>query len=104
MRASEYFKDENPVYVKMFSEMCRRVGTTLEDSELIQEPDNKWGWDYRAYTWSEAEEAEYVVWLIDYIYRRRRVLGLGYASKQYIRSRVVPMFMLQYSWKYSEKV
>jgi len=101
MNLKEFFKNEKPHYRRLFIELCKRVGAKLEDVELIKE-DNKWALPHEAYTWTMEEEDSYKDWLVEYVYKYRRKFRIGYASKKWIRDREASMFILNYSWKYSD--
>ena len=99
MNAKTYLKKaHDPVYIKIFEEMARRIGMKLEDIKLVKDGD-KWEWPFYRYEWTEEEEADFRKWLKDYIYKHRKELELRY-SKTIINRSVVPMFLLNYSWKY----
>ena len=101
MTLKEFLKDEKPHYRRLFIELCKRVGAKLEDVELEKE-DNEWAFPHGAYTWTPEQEDSYEKWLIDYIYKYRRKFEMGYLDKKMTRDRYTPMFLLQYSWEYSD--
>ena len=103
MKASEFLTKVTPTYRKIFEELARRVGVTLEELELTPDEGTRWGWPYDKYSWSEAEEQEFRKWLEDYMYQNRKKLELGYSSKGRIKRYEVPFFLLMYSWKDKEK-
>jgi len=127
MTLKELFKDEKPHYRRLFIELCKRVGAKLEDIELKKEREtwafphtaedldssengtvweahcsDRWAFPYEAYTWTKEEEDSFRDWLVEYVYKYRRKFKLGYASKKWIRDKEASMFILNYSWKYSE--
>ena len=99
MTLREHLKDEPPHYRRLFAELCKRVGAKLEDIELKKDGE-RWAFPHGMFTWTKEEGDSYEDWLVDYVYKYRRKLGVGYADKKIIRDRYVSMFLLQYSWKY----
>lgn len=101
MTLKELLKDEKPHYRRLFAELCKRVGAKLEDIKLIKE-DTMWAFPHDAHTWTPEQEDSYEEWFVNYVYKYRRKFEMGYATKKMIRDKQAPMFILNYSWKYSE--
>jgi len=102
MNAQEYMdKHEDSVYAEIFAKMSARIGLQLKDIQLVK-TGKTWEWPFYRYEWTEEEEADFKKWLIEYIYKHRKKLGCVY-SKTIITSIVVPMFLLNYSWRYKEE-
>jgi hypothetical protein len=99
MTAAEFLKDAEPVYRAMFKELAARVGITLDKLNLVPDTGG-WRWPYDQYEWGKEEEDDFEKWLVDYLYRHRKELGMSYAKKDYIRRRVVPEWILCFSWRY----
>lgn len=100
MLASEYFKESGmePEAVEMFVELCRRVGTTLDDPALDVGDAGIKVWHYEAYEWTEKEEKVFEKWVVNWMFNHKAVFG--HQSKRVIRLHVVPMWLLNYSWRY----
>jgi len=94
MKASEYFKDDNPYYAALFKEMAHRVGLTLNDIEIENH-----NWPYDRYQWTEEEQNDYKKWAVEYMYKNRKKLYARRITKKRIREHEVPMFLLLYAWK-----
>lgn len=113
MKASEYFKDESKIYIKIFKKLVSCVGKNLDQIELLQGERNRYNWPLDehelidgeksySYEWTEKEEQRYKKWLVNYIYRHRKKLGLSYANKEMIRDKTVGYFLLMYGWRYKK--
>ena len=102
MLASEYFEQEklDEMALGLFEEMCRRVGTTLDDPKLDVGEKKPFIWKFDAYEWTEKEEEDFRKWALDYIYKRRK--GRGLYTKKHINSHFLPYWLLQYSWRYKK--
>jgi len=102
VRASEFLGEADSVYRLMFIELASRVGMTLEELELEPDGDN-WRWPYEKYTWREDEEEDFRKWLVDYVYKNKKKLGMSYMTKKQIREKEVPYWLLQFAWRYENE-
>jgi hypothetical protein len=97
MLASDYFKEAglDKTTLGLFEEMCRWVGTTLDDPRLDVGEEKPFIWNFDAYEWTEKEENDFRVWAIDYL----SCVKAG--SKRVIKS-FLSMWLLNYSWRYKK--
>jgi len=107
MNGREYF-DKNhkgDLIVKVFEELCRRVGATLEDLEFIPEDSPRRGWKFpvHQFTWIEEEKNDFGKWMVEFVFRHRRVFGFSYATRKMIRNRFVAYWLLDFGWKYKKE-
>jgi len=99
MKASKYLKGE--ILYEIFEEMCKRVGASLDDIELV-ENNGKYEFPYYAYEWTEEEESDFRKWLTNYLYKNRKKFGMSYMTKKRIDIYETPLFLLMYGWKYKQ--
>ena len=83
----------------VLTEMCRRVGATLDDISDRHEVDSKW---FMRYSWSQEENADFQRWLVDYLYNnspaRRDLMNLPTKNKTHL-NKFAKFFTFMYGWK-----
>lgn len=97
----------------ILAEMCKRVGADLDTMDMdkfqsgedrANEVDKPLFCD--AYEWTVAEQRSYEDWWVEYLYKsapaRKELYGYCQKSKQYLRDRCWPWFMLTFCWRYKD--
>jgi len=83
----------------ILTEMCRRVGITLDDISDRYEKDSSW---YSRHEWTAVEMAAFEKWLVDYLYSnkkaRQEICGTNLRNKSYLR-KSAKWFVFNYGWK-----
>lgn len=81
---------------EILSEMCKRVGTTIEDVDF--QTDN---W-FKLYEWTEEEQEDFKNWLIDYLYvknKSRKVIATNPIKNKKHLEKIADWFIFNYGWK-----
>jgi hypothetical protein len=80
----------------ILEEMCKRVGTTLNEVNTQEED-----W-YLKHRWTSKEEEDFREWLVNYLYKsssaRNEIMNFPKKSKPYIRL-TATWFMFSYGWR-----
>lgn len=88
-----------PYLSYILKEMCKKVGADFNKINFKEE-----GW-FSEYEWTIEEEAEFIKWMIDYLYRttdaRKELLKFNTKNKKLLE-RTVKGFILNYGWKYKK--
>lgn len=85
----------------ILSEMCQRVGVTLDDINTLEK-----NW-YQEYRWTEEEQEDFENWLADYFYKnpeaQREMLTLPYRNKKYLKA-AAKEFTFDFGWSFKNKL
>jgi hypothetical protein len=95
-RIIDIMKKFSPYMTEILTEMCRRVGTTMDQ---VDWDDKEW---YRAYEWSEEEQAKFQGWLVNYFYnnsKARRSMTTCHKHKGRLLM-AAKEFTFMYGWKF----
>ena len=87
----------------ILTEMCSRVGCTLDDISDRKDPESSW---FQRYTWTDTEETSFRTWLGDYLFTsaaaRKEVMAHPYKSKKNCR-KTADQFVYNFGWRVSNE-
>jgi hypothetical protein len=92
----------NKYLKEILIEMFRRVGA---EDEFTEEYVKEKNWFYR-HEWTEEEQDDYKKWLINYLFKNKVACKniCGTTTSKLMLKRGANMHMLNYGWKFKEKV